>query len=102
MAQLTMKVRVTVGRGLAEFFFHRSLFVVAVRVLFFWHRVSRDEGFVCRVVRRKPGGRISSGPRTILVIGPRSRPLFPCSYGALLRPSHGPSRIAYIRRRVGR
>jgi hypothetical protein len=71
VAQLTMKIGVPVGGGLAGFFFHRSLFKVTVRVLLFWHYALRDEGFAYGVVRKKPGGRIISGPRTILVIGPR-------------------------------
>ena len=102
VAQLTMKIGVPVGGGLAGFFFHRALVEIAVRVLLFWHRALRDEGFACGVVRKKPGGRIISGPKPILAIGPRSRPLFLCSYGALPRPSRVPSRIAYIRRRAGR
>ena len=102
VAQLTMKIGVPVGGGRAGFFFHRSLFEIAVRVLLFWHRALRDEGFACGVVRQKLGGRIISGPQPISVIGPRSRPLFLCSYGALPRPSRVPSRIAYIRRRAGR
>ncbi len=38
VAQLTMKIGVPVGGGLAGFFFHRSLFEIAVRVLLSWHR----------------------------------------------------------------
>jgi hypothetical protein len=68
---LTMKIGVSVGGGLADFFFYSSLFEIAVRLLLFWHRALRDEGFAYGVVRKKPGGRIISGPRTILVIGPR-------------------------------
>src|ERR1700733_5801985 len=63
VAQLTMKIGVPVGGGLAGFFFHSALFDIAVRVLVFWHRALRDEGFARRVVRKKLGGRIISGPR---------------------------------------
>ena len=62
VAQLTMKIGVSVGGGRAGFFFHRSLVEIAVRVLLFWHRALRDEGFARGVVRQKLGGRILSGP----------------------------------------
>jgi hypothetical protein len=62
VAQLTMKIGVSVGGGRAGFFFHRSLFEITVRVLLFWHRALRDEGFACGVARKELGGRIISGP----------------------------------------
>jgi hypothetical protein len=63
VAQLTMKIGVSVGGGRAGFFFHRSLFEITVRVLLFWHRALRDEGFACGVARKELGGRIISGPQ---------------------------------------
>ena len=62
VAQLTMEIGVSVGGGLAGFFFHRPLMEIAVRVLLFWHRAFRDEGFAYGVVRNKLRGRIISGP----------------------------------------
>jgi hypothetical protein len=61
VAQLTMEIRVPVGGGRTGFFFHRSLVEIAVRVLLFWHRALRDEGFACDVARKELGGRIISG-----------------------------------------
>ncbi len=56
VTQLTLKIRVSVGGGLAGFFFHRSLVEIAVRVLLFWHRALRDEGFALRRCTAEAGG----------------------------------------------
>jgi hypothetical protein len=62
VAQLALEVWLAVLGGMTDFFFYRSLVDIAVRVLLFWHRALKDEGFGSSVVRKKLRGRIISGP----------------------------------------